>query len=178
MHALVGVDLLLHRDLVVGAGLEAAADARRTRPSVFSRKTTKLTSASRPILERAQPIVEQPDRAVVHVEVELEPGAEQDVARVPIVGHARIAERADEDGVELVAQHAVAVGGQRLAGRQVVIGAPGKRLEVERVTAARATASSTLTASAVTSLPMPSPGMTAMRSNQPILSNDRSNGCG
>ena len=57
------------------------------------------------ILERAQPIVEQPHRPVVDVEIELEARAEQDVARVPVVGNARIAERADEDRVELVAQH-------------------------------------------------------------------------
>ena len=78
-------------------------------PSVFSRNTTKLTSAGAAVLQRAQPLVEQLHRAVVDVEVELEARAEQDVARVPVVGHARIAERADEDRVELIAQHRVAV---------------------------------------------------------------------
>ena len=63
-----------------------------------------------PALEGAEPLVEQPHRPVVDVEVELEPRAEQDVARVAVVGHARIAERADEDRVEL-AELIVAAGG-------------------------------------------------------------------
>ena len=67
---------------------------------MFSRKTTKLTSRASAVLQRTEPVVEQPDRPVVHVEIELEPRAEQDVARVAVVGHARIAERADEDRVE------------------------------------------------------------------------------
>ena len=74
----------------------------------------------------------QPDRPVVDVEVELEPRAEQDVARVPVVGDARVAERADEDRVELVAQHAVAVRRQRLAGGEKVIGAPRQVDEIDR----------------------------------------------
>ena len=76
---------------------------------MFSRNTTKLTSFGAAVLERAQPLVEQLHRPVVDVEIELEARAEQDVARVAVVGHARIAERADEDRVEVVAQHVVAV---------------------------------------------------------------------
>ena len=71
---------------------------------MFSRNTTKFTSADPATLQRAQTIVEQPHRPVVHVQIELEAGAEQDVAGMPVVGHARIAERADEDGVELAEQ--------------------------------------------------------------------------
>ena len=37
---------------------------------------------------------------MVHVKVELEPRAEQDVARVAVVGHARIAQRTNKHGVE------------------------------------------------------------------------------
>ena len=47
-----------------------------------------------------------------------------------VVGHARIAERADEDRVEL-AQHLVSVRGKRLAGLQKVIGAPRQMLKVD-----------------------------------------------
>ena len=83
------------------------------------------------ILQRAQAIVEQAHRAVVHVEIELEARAQKNVARVAVVGDARIAQRADEDRLELVAQHLVAVGRQRLAGLQVVIGAPRQVLEIE-----------------------------------------------
>ena len=162
VHALVGVDLFLDRDLVVGAGLEAAADADVHAFGVLA-EHDEVDVVAAAILERAQAIVEQPHRAVVDVEIELEAGAEQDVARVAVVGDARIAERADEDRVEL-AQQLVAVGRQRLAGLQVVIGAPRQMLELEaRVPNTSPTASRTFTASAVTSFPMPSPGMTAMR---------------
>ena len=51
----------------------------------------------RAILQRTEALVEQLHRPVVDVEIELEARAEQDVARVPVVGHARIAQRADED---------------------------------------------------------------------------------
>ncbi len=98
---------------------------------MFSRKTTKLTSFGAAVLERAEPLVEQLDRPVVDVEIELEARAEQDVARVAVVGHARIAERADEDRVEL-AQQVVAVRRHRDAGLEVVVGAPRQVLEVER----------------------------------------------
>ena len=99
---------------------------------MFSRNTTKSTSGGRAILERTEPLVEQLDRPVVDVEVELEARAEQDVARVPVVGHARIAERADEDRVELSRSIVVAVGRHGIAGREVVVGAPRQVLEVER----------------------------------------------
>ena len=129
MHTLVGVDLFLDRDLVLGAGLEAPADADIHAFGVLA-EHDEVDVLPAAILERAEAIVEQADRPVVHIEIELEAGAEQDVARVTVVGDARIAERADEDRVEL-AQHLVAVGGQRLAGLQVVIGAPRQMLEIE-----------------------------------------------
>ena len=69
-------------------------------PSVFSRNTTKLMSRRVRFFSGLEAIVEQAHRAVVHVEVELEPRAEQDVAGVPVIRHARIAQRADQDGVE------------------------------------------------------------------------------
>ena len=47
-----------------------------------------------------------------------------------VVGHTRIAERADEDGVER-SQRVVAVRGNRLAGREVVIGAPRQVMEID-----------------------------------------------
>ena len=100
LHALVGVDLFLDRDLVVGARLEAAADAD-VEPFGVLAEHDEVDVVRRAVLQRAEPLVEQPDRPVVDVEIELEARAEQDVARVAVVGHARIAERADEDGVEL-----------------------------------------------------------------------------
>ena len=161
VHAFVGIDLFLDRDLVVRVRLEAAADADVDAFGVLA-EHHEVHVVRAAALERTQPLVEQLHRTVVDVEVQLEASAEEDLARVPVVGHARIAERADQDGVELP-QQVVAVRRQRLAGRDVVVGAPGQVLELERPAELLSTACRTLTASAVTSLPMPSPAMTAIR---------------
>ena len=127
MHAFPGVDLLLDRHLVFGAGLEAAADAD-IQPFGVLTEDGEVDVCRRSPLQRAEALVEQPHRAVVHVKVQLEARPEQDVACVSIVGDPGIAERADEHRIEL-AEEIVAVRGQRHAGLQVVIGAPGKMLE-------------------------------------------------
>ena len=98
---------------------------------MFSRNTTKSTSSGVASLQRAEPLVEQLHRPVVDVEIELEARAEQDVARVPVVGHARIAERADEDRVELPQQCRSRLAGMVTPVCEIVIGAPGQVLEVE-----------------------------------------------
>ena len=84
-------------------GLEAAADADVQPFGVLAEHDEVDVRRAAP-LQRAEPLVEQLDRPVVDVEIELEARAEQDVARVAVVGHARIAERADEDRVELPQQ--------------------------------------------------------------------------
>ena len=88
----------------VGAGLEAAADADVDALGVLA-EHDEVDVGAAAALQRAEPVVEQLHRPVVDVEIELEAGAEQDVAGVAVVGHARVAERADEHRVELVAQH-------------------------------------------------------------------------
>jgi hypothetical protein len=129
--ALVGVQLFLNRHLIVGPGLEASADAD-VQPFRVLAKDDEVDVGRRPVLQRAQPLVQQLHRPIVDVEVELEPRAEQDVAGVAVVGDPRIAERADEHRVEIVAQHRVAVRRNGDAGLQVVVGAPRQHLELER----------------------------------------------
>ena len=129
MHALVGVQLFLNRNLVLGARLEPAADAHVQALGVLP-EHDEIDVARCTSLQWAQTFVEQADGTVVHVEIELEARPEQDVARVSVVGHARIAERSDEHRVEL-AQQIVSVGRNRDAGLQVVIGAPRQVFEIE-----------------------------------------------
>ena len=129
VHAFVGVQLFLDRDLVLGAGLEPAADADIEPLGVLA-KDDEVDVGRAAVLERAETLVEEAHRPVVDVEVELEARAEEDVARVAIVGHARIAQRADENRVE-PAQEIVAARRHRHAGLQVVVGAPRQVLEVE-----------------------------------------------
>jgi hypothetical protein len=130
VHALPGVDFLLNRDFVLGPRLEAAADVDIQAFGVLA-KNREVDVRRRSPLQRAEPRVEQADRPVVDIQIELEAGAEQDVAGVAVVGHARIAEGADQHGVELP-QQLVAVRRQRDAGLQIVIGPPGQVFEVQR----------------------------------------------
>jgi hypothetical protein len=129
VHALVGVDLFLNRDLVRRAGLESSTDADVDTLGVLA-KDHEVHVGARAALERTESVVEEADRPVVDVQVELESGTEQDVARVPIVGHARIAERADEDGVER-SQRVVAVCRNRFTGGEIMIGAPRQMMEMD-----------------------------------------------
>ena len=80
--ALVGVDLFLDRDFVRRPGLEPAADAHVDALGVLA-EHDEVDVLRAAVLQRAEAIGEQLDRPVVDVEVELEPGAEQDVARMP-----------------------------------------------------------------------------------------------
>ena len=107
VHALVRIQLFLNRDFIVCAGLEAPADADIEPLGVLT-KDDKVDIVWPAFLERTQTRVEQPHRAIVDEEVELEARAEEDVTRVAIVGDAGIAKRADEDRVE-AAQQVVAV---------------------------------------------------------------------
>ena len=83
-------------------GLEAAADAD-VEPLGVLPEHDEVDVLRAAVLQRTEPLVEELHRPVVDVEVELEARAEQDVARVAVVGRARIAERADEDRVEAAA---------------------------------------------------------------------------
>ena len=60
----------------------------------------------------------------VGVEVHLEAHAQQNFFGVDVGGHAGIAERADEDGVEVAGQHVKAVGRDGGAVDEVAVGSP------------------------------------------------------
>src|SRR2546429_221209 len=75
--------------------------------------------------------VEQPYRAEIDVQVELEAQAEQNIPGMLVPGDSRVADRPEEDRVYVVAQVAERRLRERLARREVVIGAVGKALEVE-----------------------------------------------
>ena len=100
MHTLVGVHLFLNRHLIISAGLESPTDADVHAFRVLA-KDDEVDVLAAAVLEGAEPIVDQSNGAVIDEEIELEASAEQNVAGVAVVGDARIAERPDEDGVEL-----------------------------------------------------------------------------
>ena len=127
--ASIRVHLFLDRHFVLGPCAKAAARADIQAFGVLA-EHDEVDVAPAAVLQRTETIVEQTDRAIVHVQIELEPRPQEDVARVAIVGHARIAERADEDRVE-GAQRVVAAGWNGDAGLEVIVGAPRQRLELE-----------------------------------------------
>jgi hypothetical protein len=130
MDAFVGVDLLLHRDFIRRARLESPADAGVQALGVLP-KDDEIHVLRRTALQRTQPLVEQADWAVVGVEVQLEPDAEQDVAGVPLIRHARVTDGANENRVVVVPQPRIFPGRQRLTGGQIVLRPVRQSLEVE-----------------------------------------------
>ena len=128
--ALVGVDLFLNRDFILGARLEPPADVHVDAFRVFA-EDDEVHIVWAALLERTQPLVEESDGTLIHVQIELKADAEEDVARVAHVGNARIAERADVDRVELVAQPRVAVRRQADARLQIIVGAVRQHLEIQ-----------------------------------------------
>src|SRR5664279_853659 len=95
-------DVLLNGDLVARPLLEIAAHADVSPLRVFPEddKVNVLTSFA---FERTELLIEELDRTVVDVEVELKTHAEQDVRGVFHVGDARIAECAEVHGGVVVA---------------------------------------------------------------------------
>src|SRR5207253_6354142 len=98
VHALPGIELLLDGDLVFRSRLEAAADAD-VEPLGILTEDDEVDVGGTASLQRTEAFVEQPHRAVVDEQIELEACPEQDVAGVAIVGDAGIPERTDEHGV-------------------------------------------------------------------------------
>ena len=127
VNAAIRVHLLLNRDLVLGVRPHPAAGADIEAFGVLP-KHHEVDVAARAVLQRAETIVKQPDGPVVHVQIELEARAEQDVARVTVVRDARVAKRADEDRVE-GPQRVVPAARNRDAGLQVIVGAPRQLFE-------------------------------------------------
>ena len=82
---------------------------------------------------------------------------------MPHVGNPRIAERADQDRVEVVTQHRVTVRRYRDPALKVVSAPQGSISISIELPVTWATALRALTASVVTSLPIPSPEITAIR---------------
>ena len=97
--------------------------------------TVKFDVVGRGVLQRTKRGVEQAHRAHVGVEVHLEAHAQQNFLGMDVGGDARIAERADEDGVEVARQHLEAVGRNSGAVDEVAVGAPVELGEVDGRTA-------------------------------------------
>ena len=123
LHAPARVDVLLGGDLVGGAELEVAAHVR-VHPFGVLADDGEVDVVRRGVLQGAKGCVEQPNRTHVSVEIHFEAHAQQDLFGVDVGGHARVAQRADKDGVEVPRQHLKAIRRNGGAVDQIAVGAP------------------------------------------------------
>src|SRR5690606_8657585 len=131
LDALARVDVLLDGDLVRRPALEVAAHPRVHALGVLA-DDDDVHVLGRHVTERRECRVEEADGPQVHVQVEVEAQAEQDLARVAVVRDARIAERAEEDRVVVGPEIVHLLRRDGGAGAQVTLGAEIPLHELER----------------------------------------------
>ena len=76
--------------------------------------------------------MQQLDRSEIDVEIELESQTQQDVARMLVAGHARIAQSAEEDRVDIVPKVFECGAGKGLFGSEIVVGGIGQAFPRQR----------------------------------------------
>jgi hypothetical protein len=132
-------------------------------PSEFSRTMTQFRSSGPQRLSGRVDARQDARRAHVGVLVEALADLQAQAPQRDVVGDVRVAGRAEQDRV-LVADGVQAVGGHHHAVLAVVVAAPVEISNSKRkLLLDLASASSTCWPAGTTSLPMPSPGMVAMR---------------
>src|SRR6266478_927809 len=99
-----GVHVLLNGNLVGGAFLKEPANAH-VQPFRVLSDDHQANVFFGAIAQWRQPVVEQFNRSSVDVKIKLEAQAQKDIGGMLIGGDARVAQRAKENGVKLVAQH-------------------------------------------------------------------------
>ncbi len=123
LNALAGVDVFLSGDFVGGVFFEEAAHADVEAFGVFA-EDDEADVVGGDVAERGVARMEEFGGAGVDEEIELEAQAEEDVGGVLIGGDAGIAEGAEEDSVEFVAQHFNGAGRKGDIFAEEFVGAP------------------------------------------------------
>ena len=157
-HAFASVDVLLHRDFVGRSLLEAAARIHIHAFGVLA-DDHEVDIFGLDTLERTKRRIQQAHRTHVGVEIHFEAHAQQDFFGMDIRRDARIAKGAHQDGIKIAGQHGESVRRDGDAVGEIAFRAPVEMRQLHRGLSAVIT----LTASGMTSLPMPSPGMMAIR---------------
>jgi len=134
LDASAGVDVFLDGDFVGGALFEEAAGADVDAFGVFA-EDHEVDVFGGAIAEGSEAIMKEFGGASVDVEVEFEAEAEENVGGVLIGRDAGIAEGAEEDGVEFVAQEFDGAFGKRDFFAEIFVGAPIEFDELERAIA-------------------------------------------
>ena len=109
LDAFAGIDVFLRGDLVGSSLLEDAASIGVNPLGVFA-EDDEIDVLRFDSLQRAKCSIQQSDRAHVGIEVHFEAHPEQDFFGMDIGLDPRVAEGADEDGVEIARQHGESVG--------------------------------------------------------------------
>ena len=122
-NAFAGVDVFLSGNFVGSVFLEKAAGANVDAFRVFAEddKTNVVADA---IFERGKVFMEKFGGAGVDKEIEFEAKAEKDVSSVLIGRNTRIPERAEEDGIEFIAEHFDSALRERNVLAEILIGGP------------------------------------------------------
>ena len=123
LDAFAGIHVLLNGDFVRCAFLEEAPDSHIEAFGVLA-EDHQADVFLGAVAQRRKAVVKQFDGSGVDVEVELKAQAQQNVGRMLIGRHARVAQRAEEDGVKLIAQHLDRTRRQRYAFAKVFVRAP------------------------------------------------------
>src|SRR5216683_6621601 len=125
LDAFAGVHVLLNGDFVRRAFLEEPANSDVEALGVLA-KDHQANVFFGPVAQRSEPVVEEFDGSGVDIEIELEAKTQQDVGGMLIRRHARVAERAKQNGVKLVAQHFDGPGREGHTFAQILVRAPIK----------------------------------------------------
>ena len=133
-YAFVGVDVFLDGDFVGSVLFEEAAGADVDAFGVFA-EDHEVEIPGGAIAERGEAVVEKFGGAGVDIEIELEAEAEEDVRGMLVGGDTGIAESAEEDGVEFVAEEFDGAFGEGDFLAEIFVGAPIELDEFERAIA-------------------------------------------
>src|ERR1700722_4266871 len=104
LHTFAGVDVFLDSNFVSRALLKKTANSDIQALGIFA-KNYQANIFFRAPVQRRKPLVEKFHWSRVHVQIQLESQAEQDIRSVLIARHTRIAERSKQNRVEFITQH-------------------------------------------------------------------------
>ena len=126
LDALTRVDVFLDRNFVRSSLLENSSEVAVNALGIFANHD-EIEVFWFDAFERAKRRIQQPHRADIGVQVHLAAHAQQDFLRVNVGGHARIAEGADQDGVEIPGQGSEAIRRDRNFVGEIAVGSPVER---------------------------------------------------
>ena len=123
LDTLARVDVFLDRNLVRRSLLEDSSEIAVNALGVFANHD-EIEVLWFDAFERAERRIQQPHRPDIGVQVHFAAHAQQDFSCVNIGGHARIAEGADQDGVEIARQGGEAVRRNGNFVGEIAVGSP------------------------------------------------------